>query len=58
MPRPQPSTVASFVGVRTLLDDFWADVGTLVDLGILEIDDRQCVFVQCDEIDLRVPLAA
>jgi len=35
-----------------------ADVGTLVDLGILEIDDRQRVFVPWDEIDLRVPLAA
>jgi predicted transcriptional regulator len=34
------------------------DVGTLVDLGILEIDDRQRVFVPWDEIDLRVPLAA
>jgi predicted transcriptional regulator len=34
------------------------DVGTLVDLGILEIDDRQRVFVTWDEIDLRVPLAA
>ncbi|WP_295427007.1 hypothetical protein [uncultured Thiodictyon sp.] len=34
------------------------DVGALVDLGILEIDERQCVFVPWDEIDLRVPLAA
>ena len=34
------------------------DVGALVDLGILEIDDRQSVFVPWDEIDLRVPLAA
>ncbi|WP_295579256.1 hypothetical protein [uncultured Lamprocystis sp.] len=34
------------------------DVGTLVDLGILEVDDRQRVFVPWDEIDLRVPLAA
>ena len=34
------------------------DVGTFVDLGILEIDDRQRVFVPWDEIDLRAPLAA
>lgn len=34
------------------------DVGTLIDLGILEIDDRQRVLVPWDEIDLRVPLAA
>jgi predicted transcriptional regulator len=34
------------------------DVETLVDLGILEIDDRQRVVVPWDEIDLRVPLAA
>jgi hypothetical protein len=30
----------------------------LVDLGILEIDGRQRVFIPWDEIDLRVLLAA
>ena len=34
------------------------DVGTLVDLGILEINDRQRVSVPWHEIDLRAPLAA
>ncbi len=34
------------------------DIGTLIDLGILEIDEDQRAFVPWDEIDLRVPLAA